>query len=298
MRTTKEATTAWVAPLLSPPDPHPSPHCVLPSWTEPAPPSVPGTSENLWLFFSFSCTFLGLSAEISVTWSDYCQGSRGMRGTSELRIWFLVMGLNAHFLRDNWHLLRRMNTSRYVCAYCIYFLGSAYVHIHTLVLAHESHLKNQCNPPARCFPHEAFWLSLNFSQELCFLVLLKLHFWPGFYPTSFCQSNAFLNSLPFMNGLFDPQQPHPDLELWVPSGPMREDSVSRSCKASPVYFCLNYMFCICGEWWKLRLNRNERERLSRQSDPFDAFTERRKSKTRCRRFWRCLSARKKYLKGS
>ena len=102
-----------------------------------------------------------------------------------------------------------------------------------------------------CFPHEAFWLSLNFSQELCWLVLLKLHFWPGFYPTSFCQNNTFLNSLPFMSGWCDLQQPHSDLELWVQSGPMREDSVSRSCKASPVYFCLNYMFCICGEWMKI-----------------------------------------------
>ena len=78
---------------------------------------------------------------------------------------------------------------------------------------------------------------------------------------------------------------------------MREDSVSRSCKASPVYFCLNYMFCIWGEWMKIEaVSKWTRERVSRQSDPFGAFTELRKYKTRCRRFWRCLSAREKYLR--
>ena len=141
-------------------------------------------------------------------------------------------------------------------------------------------------------------LTVTKIQPRTLLVLLKLHFWPGFYPTSFCQSNTFtfLNSLPFMSGWFDLQQPHPDLELWVLSGPMREHSVSRSCKASSVYFCLSYMFCICGEWWKLRLYRNEQERVSWQSDPFGAFTELGEYKTRCRRLWRCLSARKKYLR--
>ena len=119
--------------------------------------------QEFWYFYVLS---LGLYAEISVTWSDCCRGSRGMRGTSESRIWFLAIGLNTHFLHDNWHLLRRMNVIRCVCAYCTYFLGYAYVHIHTLRHAHEFHLKNQCNRPARCFPHEAFWLLLNFSQEL------------------------------------------------------------------------------------------------------------------------------------
>ena len=250
MRTTKEATTAWVAPLLSLPAPAPV-HTVF----SPAGRSQPhhlclGPQRTSGFSSHFYVLSLGLYAEISVTWSDCCRGSRGMRGTSESRIWFLAIGLNTHFLHGNWRLLRRMNTIRCVCVCCTYFLGYAYVHIHTLRRAHESHFKNQCNPPARMFSSWSI-LSLNFSQELCWLVLLKLHFWPGFYPTSFCQSNRFLNSLPFMSGWCDLQQPHSDLELWVQSEPMREDSVSRSCKASPVYFCLNYTFCICGEWMKI-----------------------------------------------
>lgn len=151
MRTTKEATTAWVAPLLSPPAPAPV-HTVF---------SPPGRSQPHHLCLGpqrtsgFSSHFyvlsLGLYAEISVTWSDCCRGSRGMRGTSESRIWFLAIGLNTHFLHGNWRLLRRMNTIRCVCACCTYFLGYAYVHIHTLRRAHKSHFKNQCNPPARMF---------------------------------------------------------------------------------------------------------------------------------------------------
>lgn len=138
MRTTKEATTAWVAPLPPHPMPRPNPYRALPSGTLRAPhSSCVARASSTICAWDLREALAFLLIILYFPW-PLCRNLYHLEWLSlGIKKVDGDLGTLDHWIEhksSQWHLLRRMNAIRCMCAHIhgyTYFLGCAYVHIFT-----------------------------------------------------------------------------------------------------------------------------------------------------------------------